>query len=242
MKQKYWFAAKKYGWGWYPSAWQGWFVLVVYVLDIIIVFKSLYWRTGSAGEAITGMVLPFLVLTLFFAIILRAKGEEPGWRWGGSKISFRYNFLVIPLITLLVSGIGGALTSSGMEWYQTINLPSFTPDGGIIGLIWTLLFILATASALIFYNHSKAKKDKHFYWIILIFLLNGLLNVFWSYLFFANNLLYAAVWEAALLGGSILALIILLWPISRVASILLWPYLGWVMFAIYLTWSVAKLN
>lgn len=31
--QKYWFSDKRYGWGWgLPSAWQGWVVLVGYVL------------------------------------------------------------------------------------------------------------------------------------------------------------------------------------------------------------------
>jgi hypothetical protein len=30
-EQKYWFPAKRYGWGWGPpSSWQGWVVLVVY--------------------------------------------------------------------------------------------------------------------------------------------------------------------------------------------------------------------
>ncbi len=30
--QKYWFKAKEYGWGWYPSSRQGWLVMLVWLL------------------------------------------------------------------------------------------------------------------------------------------------------------------------------------------------------------------
>jgi hypothetical protein len=32
-EQKYWFPAKRYGWGWgLPITWQGWLTLVVFIL------------------------------------------------------------------------------------------------------------------------------------------------------------------------------------------------------------------
>ena len=30
--KKVWFKAKEYGWGWYPSSWQGWIILLIYLL------------------------------------------------------------------------------------------------------------------------------------------------------------------------------------------------------------------
>ena len=34
--RKYWFPAKRYGWGWGPpSAWQGWAVLVTYLVLVL---------------------------------------------------------------------------------------------------------------------------------------------------------------------------------------------------------------
>ena len=32
---KLWFKAKRYGWGWTPSAWQGWMVLLVYLVSVL---------------------------------------------------------------------------------------------------------------------------------------------------------------------------------------------------------------
>ena len=31
-KSKLWFRAKNYGWGWYPCSWEGWTVLLIWVL------------------------------------------------------------------------------------------------------------------------------------------------------------------------------------------------------------------
>ena len=31
----YWFKRKLYGWGWTPARWQGWVVLVVYIIGVM---------------------------------------------------------------------------------------------------------------------------------------------------------------------------------------------------------------
>jgi hypothetical protein len=79
--RKYWFPAKRYGWGWgLPSAWQGWAFLVAWLI------------ASTAGSSLLGSSLlpnhPGL-LALFgltmIAILLAvcfAKGEPPRWRWG----------------------------------------------------------------------------------------------------------------------------------------------------------------
>lgn len=152
----------------------------------------------------------------------------------------KLNYITIPLMTILVAGVGSWLTSSGMDWYGTINLPEWTPAGSVIGAVWTTIFILTTLSALIVW--SRANRNRRFWWIIVIFLINAFLNVFWSFLFFSQHLIGPAIWEAGLLDASVIALIILIWPISRLASILLVPYAGWVAFATYLTYTVWLLN
>lgn len=150
------------------------------------------------------------------------------------------NFIIIPLITIGVASLGSWLTQKGMEWYQNLKLPSFTPAGSVIGTVWTVIFVLVTISALIVWN--RLVTEKNFGIIIIIFLVNALLNIGWSYLFFNLNYIGPAVLEAGFLGLSVLALIILIWPYSAPAAILLLPYLGWVGFATYLTYSVWLLN
>ena len=77
--KKYWFPAKRYGWGWgIPSSWQGWVVLCAFVvlvtLGSVVVppDKQLGWYLGFVG----------LCSTLLIAVCW-LKGEPPRWRWGG---------------------------------------------------------------------------------------------------------------------------------------------------------------
>jgi tryptophan-rich sensory protein len=150
------------------------------------------------------------------------------------------NYVIIPLITIAVAVVGSFITSGGMAWYRSITLPSWTPPGSVIGTVWTVLFILATISALIVWN--GAPHDARLRWIIAIFLLNAVLNIGWSLLFFGAHQMGAAVWEAGVLGLTVVALVIFIWPLSTLAALLLVPYAGWVAFATYLTYSVWRLN
>jgi tryptophan-rich sensory protein len=150
------------------------------------------------------------------------------------------NYIIIPLITIAVAVIGSLLTNAGMVWYQSLELPPLAPAGFYIGLVWTIVFILSTISAIIIWNSPN--HDKFFWWIIGIFIANAVLNVLWSYLFFFMNLLGSPIIEMIFLELSVLALCILIWPRSKTASILLWPYAAWVIFATYLAISIWQLN
>lgn len=76
--KKYWFPAKRYGWGWgAPATWQGWMVLVLFLIVL----------TSGALWLLPEHVVAYLVFTGILCLILIAvcwlKGEPPRWRWGG---------------------------------------------------------------------------------------------------------------------------------------------------------------
>jgi len=152
----------------------------------------------------------------------------------------KINYFVISCIVLLVAFLGGQATRFGMEWYKTIDIPSWTPPGWVIGSVWNLIFILGAISVILFWNLRS--KPSYFYWVIGLFVLNAILNILWSYLFFGQHLISLAVIEAFILGLSVLALILSIWPFSILAALLLIPYCGWVFFASYLTYSIWLLN
>ncbi|MFA6552425.1 MAG: TspO/MBR family protein [Candidatus Paceibacterota bacterium] len=152
----------------------------------------------------------------------------------------KINYIFIPLITIATAWIGNYLTFGGMAWYKTINLPSWTPPGFIIGTVWTILFILAAISAIIVWNAEMP--DEKLALIVIFFVVNALLNIGWSLLFFNLHLIGASVFEAGFLGLSVLALVIFIWPVSVLAAALLIPYFLWVSFATYLTYSVWIIN
>lgn len=152
----------------------------------------------------------------------------------------RPNYLLIPLIVALIATIGSWFTDQGMEWYQTINLPSWTPPGSTIGMVWTGIFILSAIAILTVWNRTK--RDKRFWVIISLLGLNGVLNLAWSFLFFYSGLIGVAFWEAVLLDISVIGLIVLIWPKYKWAALLFLPYALWGGFAAYLNYIIWTLN
>jgi len=76
MKNHLWFKAKNVGWGWYPSSWQGWIILFIYIVGLILIFPQPY-----LPQYLTGGVVVFCMTTLLIVICYKT-GEKPEWRWG----------------------------------------------------------------------------------------------------------------------------------------------------------------
>lgn len=75
---KYWFPAKRYGWGWgLPCAWQGWVVFAAY---FVLLMAGLVWFPLPTGP--TAFVIYAMVLSLALMAVCYLKGEPPKWRWG----------------------------------------------------------------------------------------------------------------------------------------------------------------
>jgi hypothetical protein len=83
-EKKLWFKAKTYGYGWYPATWQGWGVMVLYVLGAIVAASDILTGMDGGLPAVKRFVLIFLALTLFLLYIAYTHGEKPRWQWGPS--------------------------------------------------------------------------------------------------------------------------------------------------------------
>jgi hypothetical protein len=78
-QKKYWFPAKRYGWGWgLPSAWQGWVVLILFIM--LMAFGAVLFPPDRHGISY-GLFVCLCSLLLF--VVCWWKGEPPRWRWGG---------------------------------------------------------------------------------------------------------------------------------------------------------------
>jgi tryptophan-rich sensory protein len=152
------------------------------------------------------------------------------------------NYFIIPAIAVLVSVAGSWLTSQGIDsgWYDSLVKPEWTPDGSVIGAVWTIIYILTTACALFVWNRFPVGRRRSL--VIGVFLLNALLNVGWTYVFFTKHLLGWAIIEALVLNVSVLVLMSLIHPRSKLAWTLLLPYATWVFFAAYLNYNIWTLN
>ncbi len=149
-------------------------------------------------------------------------------------------FFGIPFCVFLVAYAGTYITEAGMPWYRTLTLPPGVPSGAFIGFVWSMIFLFVTLSMMLFW--MRAPRDKRFTNVNLLFVLNAILNVGWTTVFFGMHSVYGAVWAAGVLALSVLSLIIAIFPISRSSALLLVPYVGWVTFATTLAYRIARLN
>jgi tryptophan-rich sensory protein len=75
--------------------------------------------------------------------------------------------------------------------------------------------------------------------IAVLFGINLLLNVFWSFLFFALQKPIFSFFELIILFLSILWIMFAVWKVSKTSYFLLTPYLLWVIFAGVLNYLIA---
>jgi len=148
--------------------------------------------------------------------------------------------IIIAGFVILVAVVGSHYSVMNRDWYEALNKPSFQPPNWTFGVVWTALFILFAISLILIWNTQP--HTKLHYVIMAAAVLNGILNVAWSALFFGNKLIFLAIYDAALLSLSVIFLVIAAWPVSRLAGLLLLPYALWTAFATYLTWTIHRLN
>lgn len=138
-----------------------------------------------------------------------------------------------------VALLGGLMTDIG-PWYYALEKPPWQPPEWLFGPAWTLIFALAALAGALSWWGSDTRISRQN--LLLWFLLNGILNVLWSLLFFGLKRPDWALSEVALLWLSIVVLIVVCARRNRTAAWLLAPYLGWVTFAAFLNLEIVRLN
>lgn len=147
--------------------------------------------------------------------------------------------LLIPLIITIVAAAGSSVTIANMEWYDTVVLPTIAPDGSVISKVWMTIYALTCISAVMVWNSRDTMRAKR---IMVFFGVNAFLVVAWSFLFFGHHAFLMATIEAAILTATVFLLIGMIWPVSKIASLLLVPYALWVTFATYLNYVIWTVN
>jgi benzodiazapine receptor len=145
--------------------------------------------------------------------------------------------IAIPVVSGLLSGL--ATTDSIDSWYATLNKPSFNPPNYLFGPVWTLLYILMGISLYMIYQTIKSPVRTT---SIILFSVQMVLNLSWSFIFFNAQSPFAALIVIVILWFAILMMIIYFHKLSPAAAYLQIPYLLWVSFATVLNASIWYLN
>ncbi|MEN9338507.1 MAG: hypothetical protein RI945_232 [Candidatus Parcubacteria bacterium] len=157
------------------------------------------------------------------------------------KFSNTFKFLVSIIIAEGTGLIGSIFTMPNIPtWYADIVKPSWVPPSSVFAPVWTLLFFLMGLA--FFLVWKKGFKMKNVKTGMTMFLVQLLLNIIWSILFFGLQNPGAAFVEIIILWIFILFTIISFSKVSKLAAWLLVPYIAWVTFASILNYTIWILN
>lgn len=150
--------------------------------------------------------------------------------------------LVASLVICQLAGvIGSFFTIPAIPvWYASLEKPSFTPPDAVFSPVWITLFVLMGLSLYFIWREPLRQQGVKI--ALFFFTLQLVLNVCWSIIFFGLQNPFMAFIEIIILWIVILLTILVSLRVSRIAAILLIPYILWVSFAAVLNFFIWNLN
>lgn len=155
--------------------------------------------------------------------------------------SKNYLSLIVWISTLiLVGSLIGSLTKTEINtWYSTLNLSPLTPPNYVFPVAWTVLYtILASCGWLIW----RASSSANLRLIKCLYAVQLLLNWCWAPLFFLYRLTGLSLVGLVVMDIAVAMIIYLAYARIRSVSLLMIPYLLWILFATYLNFYVWLYN
>ncbi len=137
-----------------------------------------------------------------------------------------------------LAALSGAVFPPG-RWYERLAKPAWRPPNWAFPLVWAVLYAMLAVSAWIVWETAPAEALPL---AMTVYGLQLVLNAGWSAIFFGLKRMRLALVELCLLWLSILAMIVVFWPINVGAALLLVPYLAWVTTAGMLNLAMIRLN
>ena len=139
-----------------------------------------------------------------------------------------------------VGALSGLLTREGMDVFmETAQQPPLAPPGWLFPIVWGILYALMGIGAARIWLSEPSKERS---WALNLFVIQLVVNFFWSLIFFnAQAFGFALLW-LILLWVLVLLMILQFRKVDKWAAWLQIPYLLWLTFAAYLNYGVWMLN
>lgn len=153
-----------------------------------------------------------------------------------------FQFVFAMILSFIPGAIGVMFTPMGASdmWYNALNKSALTPAGWVFMVAWIILYaLLGIALFLVMHNKRTRCPKAASYWL---FGIQMVLNALWTYLFFGMHLVALSMIVLIALIGFSFWMMNAFRQISRASSYLVWPYLAWLIFALYLNGSILFMN
>lgn len=141
------------------------------------------------------------------------------------------------LLAFAAGAVGAIASVDAGSFYGQLSKPSWAPPASVFGPVWTALYAMMGIAAWLVWRSPGPKSVA-----LALFVAQLAANALWSWLFFAWRSGPAAAAEVLVLLALIVATAAAFRQRSRLAALLLLPYLAWVSFASVLTWVLWRGN
>ncbi|MDR3491966.1 MAG: tryptophan-rich sensory protein [Gammaproteobacteria bacterium] len=136
----------------------------------------------------------------------------------------------------LVGFLIGRMTQLNIvTWYQTLNKSTFNPPEIVFPIVWSILYIMIAVAGWYLWqkrNEPRAKLALVFYAIQVV------MNWLWTPIFFQLHMIQLGFyWIIGIITFNFITILIS-GKHYKLTTIMLVPYLFWLMFAGYLNWSI----
>lgn len=171
------------------------------------------------------------------------------------KISKTLIYIVSIAAALAAGGISSVFAMSAMEEYGALKQPPLAPPSWLFPVVWTILFVLMGVSAARIYIIGRQDRsggtvrcgdDSNIggqaACALRIYLVQLILNMLWTPLFFTLNLRLAAFVLLVMLLITVIVMTCRFFKLDKVSGILMLPYIAWLLFAGYLNLGTYILN
>lgn len=148
-------------------------------------------------------------------------------------------YVVAVAVCFAVGFVSSMFQSDSLAtWYPHLNKSMLTPPDYVFPVAWSILYLLMGISIAIIYN-TVTKQKKY---LMTIFATQLYLNFMWSIIFFYMRSPGWALVNIVVLDVLVILYAAKAYPVNRTASILVWPYILWLMFATYLNLHIVIFN
>jgi benzodiazapine receptor len=150
-------------------------------------------------------------------------------------------FLFLLVVIIFVAIIGATLTYPGLEWFESLRKPHYSPPGWILGAVWAVLYLLWLLAN--FFAIESLFPGNHQSWLLILAILSAVLLILWTFVFFTRKYI---------VGGVIVLLLLFIVSFLQIREFLLigntlavalyLPFVVWIAFVLLFTVVLAVGN
>ncbi len=147
--------------------------------------------------------------------------------------------LLISITFALAVGYSASLlTQNSMEVYSELKLPIGAPPAETFSIVWSILYVLMGVSSYLVYRVNNISRKCN----LCMYVIQLGINASWTLVFFLFQNYFLAMLVLMALIILVIAMIGGFFESSSLAAYLQFPYLVWLIYALYLNVGIFFLN